>query len=80
MVSTAGAENELLRLLGQSAGRLPQSPTTLKGTSPDSTALLALLQNTNKDASKSSQHLLASFSGRQPTQSELLNKINLGVG
>nr|CAD7591513.1 unnamed protein product [Timema genevievae] len=79
MVSTAGAENELLRLLGQSAGRLPQSPTALKGTSPDSTALLALLQNTNKDASKSSQHLLASFSGRQPTQSELLNKINLGV-
>nr|CAD7441219.1 unnamed protein product [Timema bartmani] len=78
MVSTAGAENELLRLLGQSAGRLPQSPTTLKGTAPDSTALLALLHNTNKDASKSSQHLLASFSGRQPTQSELLNKINLG--
>nr|CAD7428341.1 unnamed protein product [Timema monikensis] len=78
MVSTAGAENELLRLLGQSAGRLPQSPTTLKGTAPDSTALLALLQNSNKDASKSSQHLLASFSGRQPTQSDLLNKINLG--
>nr|CAD7411586.1 unnamed protein product [Timema cristinae] len=79
MVSTVGAENELLRLLGQSAGRLPQSSTTLKGTAPDSTALLALLQNSNKDASKSSQHLLASFSGRQPTQSDLLNKINLGL-